>query len=70
MSESHNAEIAEVKDTDHQEVARIKGMIRKLVDGELAYLGYLKEVTEEESKALVESTVNEVSEKASFYFNI
>ena len=40
------------------------------MDDELAYLGYLNEVSEEESKAVVEKTMGEVARKSNFYFNI
>lgn len=59
-----------MKESDHEEVVRVKNLIRKLVDDELAYLGYLNEVTEEESKAVVAKAMGEVSRKSSFYFNI
>lgn len=59
-----------MKDTDHTEVVRVKKLIQKLVDDELAYLGYLNEVSEEESKAVVEKTMGEVARKSNFYFNI
>lgn len=48
----------------------MKNLIRKLVDDELAYLGYLNEVSEEESKAVVEKTIGEVARKSTFYFNL
>lgn len=63
-------EISEVSASDHQEVVRVKNMIRKLVDDELEYLGYLDQLSEEESSALVEKTMNEVSARSSYYFKI
>lgn len=60
--------IAAIKQGDHSEIKKTKANIKQLIDQELEFLGFQKEVAEFDQKALVDETFKQVEERSSFFF--
>lgn len=60
--------MCEKSDDDHSEIAYVKAKMAKLVQNELGFLDFQDQLTREEEERLLESAVQEVKERSSFFF--
>ena len=62
--------LAQPDENDHQEVAKVKNRINKLIDEEIALAGFQDQLSQEQRQNLAADTFDDVATRSNYYFKI